>query len=269
MSIKVGADPELFAINKDTGNVEPVHTWLPGTKANPHKVNGGAVQVDGFAAEFNIDPAENGEEFNDHIRSVLNELGKLKPKTVSLHAKPFVYINERIWQNTPQEYKELGCSPDWDSEGNILFDKGTAKRMDGAKARTGSGHIHIGWGDKLIIDDAHLNDCRMVARIFDTYFRGHILHPSSFTSREAYYGKPTAHRPKPYGVELRVPSNHWLRYVDYNNSYAWMFNNVKELMERIQDPAVSLAMLELGQVRLRTIGAAYGDLVPNNQDIVA
>lgn len=251
MSLKVGADPELFAVDQ-MGQVRPVHSWLPGTKEAPHKVNGGAVQVDGFAAEFNIDPAETGKEFDEHTKSVLNELGKLKPKNVSLQALPFSAITETIWCETPDKYKELGCSPDWDADGNVLFSEKTAKYMNRNRFRTGSGHIHIGWGDKLIIDDAHLNDCRMVARIFDTYFKSHILPTGSYTAREDYYGRPTAHRPKPYGVELRVPSNHWLRYRDIQNSYAWMFNSVKELMEKIQDPANSLLKLELGQYPLRT-----------------
>ena len=251
MSLKVGADPELFALDS-MGYVRPVHSWLPGTKAAPHKVNGGAVQVDGFAAEFNIDPAETAKEFDEHIKSVLNELGKLKPKNITLQALPYVSISRPIWDETPAEYKELGCSPDWDAEGNVIFSEKTAKAMNTNHIRTGSGHLHLGWGDKLIIDDAHLNDCRMVARIFDTYFRNHILPNGSYTQRETYYGKPTAHRPKPYGVELRVPSNHWLRYRDNSNSYAWMFNSVKELMDKIQDPSNSLMQLELGQYTLST-----------------
>lgn len=250
MSLKVGADPELFALDS-MGYVRPVHSWLPGTKAAPHKVNGGAVQVDGFAAEFNIDPAETAKEFDEHIKSVLNELGKLKPKNVTLQAVPFVSFTKSIWDETPAEYKELGCSPDWDADGSVLFSEKTAQYLNTNRYRTGSGHLHLGWGDKLIIDDAHLNDCRMVARIFDTYFRSHILPAGSYTQRETYYGKPTAHRPKPYGVELRVPSNHWLRYRDNSNSYAWMFNSVKELMEKIQDPENSLVKLELGGYKLK------------------
>lgn len=247
MSLKIGADPELFAVDS-YARVQPVHTWLPGTKAAPHKVNGGAVQVDGFAAEFNIDPAETAKEFDEHIKSVLNELGKLKPKGVTLQAIPFVHISRPIWEATPDEYKELGCSPDWDADGNVLFSEKTAKVLNANYMRTGSGHLHIGWGDKLIIDDAHLNDCRMVARIFDTYFKSHILPEGSYSQRESYYGKPTAHRPKPYGVELRVPSNHWLRYRDSKRSYEWMFTSVKSLMTMIQDPSVDLVKLEFGQV---------------------
>ena len=261
MSLKVGADPELFALDS-FGYVRPVHSWLPGTKAAPHKVNGGAVQVDGFAAEFNIDPAETAKEFDEHIKSVLNELGKLKPKNITLQAIPFASIVKSIWDETPTEYKELGCSPDWDADGNVLFSEKTAQYLNTNRFRTGSGHLHLGWGDKLIIDDAHLNDCRMVARIFDTYFRTHILPAGSYSSREIYYGKPTAHRPKPYGVELRVPSNHWLRYKDNQNSYAWMFNSVKSLMEMIQDPANSLMKLELGQYALKTTRGDYWNRQP-------
>lgn len=255
MSIKVGADPELFAVDAD-GYVQPAHKWLPGTKAEPYKVNGGAVQVDGFAAEFNIDPATTGKEFDDHVKSVLNELSKMKPKGYTLQAAPFVTIHRSIWDATPAEYKELGCSPDWDSDGNVLFSENTGEMLNNQRSRTGSGHLHIGWGDKLIIDDAHLGDCRMVARIFDTYFKSHILLPNAYSYRENFYGKPTAHRPKPYGVELRVPSNYWLR-ATRNGSYAWLFDQTIELMERIMNPAVKLVQLELGNIPLRSPRYSY------------
>lgn len=249
-SIKIGADPELFAIDVH-GYTRPVHEWLPGTKEAPHKVNGGAVQVDGVAAEFNIDPATTGKEFDDHIKSVLNELGKLKPKNIQLHARPVVSFYDNIWYNIPAKYKELGCSPDWDADGNVLFNKQTAEILNQSRYRTGSGHLHIGWGDKLIIDDAHLNDCRMVSRIFDTYFHKNILPKGSFSTREKYYGLPTAHRPKPYGVELRVPSNHWLRHKNASGSYSWLFDATIRLMEKIQNPTVNIIDLEFGKIDLR------------------
>ena len=49
-----GCDPELFVVN---GNDEFVYPeWIPGNKEEPHPVEHGAVQIDGMAAEFNIDP---------------------------------------------------------------------------------------------------------------------------------------------------------------------------------------------------------------------
>ena len=53
--ILVGCDPEVFVAKG--GKFISAHGMIPGTKKAPHKVERGAVQVDGMALEFNIDPA--------------------------------------------------------------------------------------------------------------------------------------------------------------------------------------------------------------------
>jgi len=56
MKILVGCDPELF-VKKD-GVLVSAHGLVQGSKEHPFRVSKGAVQVDGMALEFNIDPAE-------------------------------------------------------------------------------------------------------------------------------------------------------------------------------------------------------------------
>jgi len=53
--ILVGCDPEYFV--KKNGIFQSAHGLIMGDKKNPQKVRNGAVQVDGMAVEFNIDPA--------------------------------------------------------------------------------------------------------------------------------------------------------------------------------------------------------------------
>jgi hypothetical protein len=59
MEFKIGADPEFFLRDKATGKFVSAHGLIPGTKRQPMKVDKGAVQVDGMALEFNIDPVTN------------------------------------------------------------------------------------------------------------------------------------------------------------------------------------------------------------------
>src|SRR3546814_9684922 len=61
-----GCDPEVFILDEYGAPVSP-EDFLPGTKEEPYKVNKGAVQVDGMAGEFNIDPAHTFDEFDDNI----------------------------------------------------------------------------------------------------------------------------------------------------------------------------------------------------------
>src|SRR5438309_1027987 len=73
-----GCDPELFIVDPDGNFV--CADMIPGTKENPHGVKFGAVQRDGFAAEINIDPVSNFEDFNRNIKAVLGQLENMLPK---------------------------------------------------------------------------------------------------------------------------------------------------------------------------------------------
>ena len=53
--ILVGCDPEVFV--KQNGVFKSAFGLIKGDKKNPQKIRNGAVQVDGMALEFNIDPA--------------------------------------------------------------------------------------------------------------------------------------------------------------------------------------------------------------------
>ena len=57
---KVGADPEIFLGDADGGLVS-AYGLIKGDKEHPFPVTNGAVQVDGMAAEFNIDPDRDWE----------------------------------------------------------------------------------------------------------------------------------------------------------------------------------------------------------------
>lgn len=59
----IGADPEVFVGRE--GQFFSAHGLVPGNKRRPHKVDRGAVQVDGMALEFNIDPASSYEPCPD------------------------------------------------------------------------------------------------------------------------------------------------------------------------------------------------------------
>ena len=54
-NILIGCDPEVFV--KQNGVFRSAHGLIRGDKKNPQKIRSGAVQVDGMALEFNIDPA--------------------------------------------------------------------------------------------------------------------------------------------------------------------------------------------------------------------
>lgn len=86
MELKIGTDPECAIYDTENKMYVSAHDLIPGDKNNPFKVEKGAVQVDGLAAEFNIDPATTAEEFDDNISSVINQLtDMIKKKTMLMN----------------------------------------------------------------------------------------------------------------------------------------------------------------------------------------
>ena len=68
MEILVGCDPEVFV--KKNNQFVSAHGLIRGDKKNPFPVKDGAVQVDGMALEFNINPAHSENEFVFSVQSV-------------------------------------------------------------------------------------------------------------------------------------------------------------------------------------------------------
>lgn len=204
-----GCDPELFIMNNDTEEFISAEGIIPGTKEEPHKVPGGAVQLDGIAAEFNIDPAETFEQFNTNISLVIRNMSKMLPKGHSLIATPSVTLSQKEWDKTSEKSRELGCTPDfnaWTSEVNTPPDGNIIPRM-----RTGSGHLHIGWTQgKALSDEEHLHNCNDLVKQFDWYLGAWSVAQDRSPVRRSLYGKAGACRYKDYGVEYRVLSNFWV-----------------------------------------------------------
>lgn len=221
LNIKVGADPELFIRNPNDNTFVCANGRMPGTKAQPHPVQFGAVQVDGFAAEFNIDPAENREDFIRNIKTVQSELAKMHPG-FDLVATPTAMFAKDYFLEQPAEARELGCNPDW----NAYTQAENPAPKDIIGTRTGSGHIHIGWRDDGdAFDPVHLADCYAIVKQLDHYIGVPSLAWDFDTKRRKMYGKAGAFRPKSYGLEYRTPSNAWLNYGDA--MAGWIFDRAK------------------------------------------
>lgn len=223
--ILIGADPELFMRHPDNGQYISAHDRIPGTKWEPHKVPHGAVQVDGTALEFNIDPAHTVDEFVYHISQVVTTLKNMVPG-YNVVAEPVAHFDEQYMTfEVPSSALELGCMPDFNGWTKVANPHPEA---EGKFFRTAAGHIHIGWcEDADPYDKSHFELCCRVARQMDYYLGIHSLIWDPDDTRRALYGKAGAFRPKSYGVEYRVLSNRWLtsegltRWV-YNSAIAGM-----------------------------------------------
>lgn len=219
--ITIGCDPELFLKNTKTGKYVSAHDLLPGTKEKPHKVEFGAIQVDGTAAEFNTTPAEDAPHFVHYVKNVLKQLKDRLPDH-TLCFEPSITYDEEYFKSLPLKTKDLGCNPDfnaWERRQNDAPDPSSCPTM-----RTASGHIHIGWnegGKPFDVNSTeHFEDCCVVARQMDYYLGIWSLAWDPSPDRRKLYGKAGCFRPKPYGMEYRTLSNKWLMSHDLM-AYVW------------------------------------------------
>src|SRR5690606_25260133 len=128
------------------------HNIIPGSKHDPMPVMCGAIQPDGVAAEFNINPAANVDEFVENIRGVLTELQERiesKNKGLSLIVTPTATFDKGYFNKLPKKAKLLGCEPDY----NVYTGKVNPPPETKLPFRTGAGHIHIGWTEGMSATD--------------------------------------------------------------------------------------------------------------------
>lgn len=226
-NLTIGADPELFLQNPNSGEFFSAHGYVKGTKYEPHKVDRGAVQLDGTAAEFNIDPSRTADEFVGNIRTVMDQLAHMvRPSGYKLSAVPVADFDPTYFRDhIPMEQKVLGCDPDYDA---WELEPNKTPNAD-VTFRTGSGHVHIGWGkDFDCYSPDHFLLCAEVSRQLDYYLGIWSLLWDTDNRRRELYGKAGAFRPKPYGMEYRVLSNAWLRSEILQR---WVFAACKAAME--------------------------------------
>lgn len=265
MDILVGADPELFVRDKKTGKLVSGYGMVEGTKDNPQPVEGGAVQVDGMALEFNIEPAANEEDFVDRIFGVKDQLQAMIGDNYELVATPVAEFGKRYINAQPEEARILGCDPDF----NAYTGKPNETPDVETPFRTASGHIHVGWTEGVDpMHPEHFEACCMFARQMDMFLGLQSYAWSDVDiemKRRNLYGKGGAFRPKKYGMEYRTLSNAWLNKEDivrhvyrqtvncFDNLVRWPETHPFELCEgivrRLNNPKdFNYSVIEYGQV---------------------
>lgn len=203
MDILLGADPEVFV--KKGGQFVSAFDMIKGDKENPQPVRNGAVQVDGMALEFNIDPASNEEEFLYNVEDVLGQLKAMVPE-FEVVATPVAHFGAEYIASQPKEAKILGCDPDfnaWSGEENVPPNAELP-------FRTAAGHVHVGWTEKAENTEEHLGMVKTLVKQLDFFLALPSILFDGDTQRREMYGKAGAYRPKSYGCEYRTLSNKWL-----------------------------------------------------------
>lgn len=137
----LGSDFEMFVKDKN-GLIVPCPSFFGGTKEKPLSIGNGCYrQIDGVAAEFNIPPTSDANEYADFLlycihkgNEILGERGYSLVAKTSHIFDPKQFVHDR--------HVEFGCKPsvcayDWEQM-KPDADEAGALRTTGA-------HIHIGF----------------------------------------------------------------------------------------------------------------------------
>lgn len=198
----LGLDVEFILRDKITNLPKSAIGIIPGTKANPHRVSRGTLQADGVLLEIGIDPVDNYFDFEKNISTVLTEAKRFANRANC-------YISDSIEAEYPEhevmstEAWEAGCSPFW----NCWTGEEYPKVEFDSLLRTCGGHIHIGFKE---IEKVKADFKDHLAMVCEAYVGFPVSDMEPKTRRREVYGKPGAFRYKPYGVEIRTPSNFWI-----------------------------------------------------------
>ena len=210
MTLTLGADPEILLIEKETGRFVSASDFdLPGTKEEPFKVPHGAVQVDGTAVEFNIDPTDQLDEWEHNLSSVMQSLHDMLPEGITFSNKSMARFNPTYFKQLPFEATRVGCSPDRNIYGKQY------NPITNTPARFAGGHVHI---------SGFVGDSSGLIEALDCQVGVGMVQFGPLGPRKATYGAPGNFRTKPYGIEYRTPSNAWIFTPERR---AWMFNAVQ------------------------------------------
>lgn len=244
--ILVGADPEFPLLDKRRGRYISAHQYIPGTKEEPHKVAKGAVQLDGIAVEFNINPTSNRDEFAANIKSVLKDVRKFVPRTFSFSFVPSVVFDPKYFaERVPFGCKVLGCTPDFSADQDGAVKPAPQPKIE--SLRTFSGHMHFGWTNDAEfephIGDGHFYRCVQTTKMWDAYMNLYKPYWDRDKRRFQLYGAGGAFRPKKYGVECRSLSNAWLNHPEL---WPWLHDVGTTITENWNDKSLRTLLLRKG-----------------------
>lgn len=206
--ISVGADPEVFVKDIETGEICSSIGVLKGTKNRPFETKHGMVHRDNVLAEMNVIPAVSRPQFIKNVNNVMRDLEallKAKGKTMAIdssHMMDIRYLNNA-------EASKFGCNANfnaWELDNVWKPDPELAGNL-----RTASGHVHIGFNTNgKMTSDEQIN----VALACELFLGIPSVFHDQDSRRRELYGKAGSFRPKPYGIEYTVLSNYWLQNED-------------------------------------------------------
>lgn len=202
-NITIGADPECFIVNEQTGKVVSSIGIIPGEKGNAWRSEdmpeGYGIEIDNILAEFNIPPARKKGEFVkslEYMKQYLTDFVKKVNPNYGIKCVASELVDEDQLQS--DEAKLFGCSVDY----NIYTGEPNPKPQgESTNLRSSGFHIHCGYKEPNVEQSLEM------LQYFDLYLGVPSVIIDTDQRRRTLYGKAGCFRLTPYGFEYRVLSS--------------------------------------------------------------
>lgn len=226
-AISLGSDPEIF-LTDPSGKPWGARDCSTGTKEKPETLPDGALQVDGMALEFNINPAKTISEWVDNHAKVMDVLEqRAANEGLKICDASFLDFKDYIKEAKATEAElEFGCDPDLNA-GTGLENKMPDNEDGSITFRTTGGHIHVGFSNWADACGDALQTARSLVKALDATIGLYSVIHDDGLERKKLYGNAGAFRVKPYGFEYRTLSNFWV-FSTVHMEY--MFTTVTKIM---------------------------------------
>lgn len=237
-----GADPEVFAVNKDNFVYSPgilefwkkIARWPDSTNRELHEKEKHPIYIltedywwimDGVAFELTLlKPYKNPGTMAEMCTYALHDLKRYIEKIdlgktkLDLYTKSVVNINPDLYipyldDNMVYQGFIFGCDPDLDvtEEEYICHTEDVSVHP----YRYGGGHFHFGGNsDQKEFMHSHWKPfVQLLAMTVGNICVAESICPEEDRRRVGKYGRPGRYRMPPHGIEYRSPSNAWMNNV--------------------------------------------------------
>lgn len=234
--LTVGADVEFFLVDKKTGKPVSSEGITKGSKYSPHFFNDdghSSTSLDNVATEITIPPAKNAAEFSRFLTRSVRYVEQNLPEGLGILMVPAVSFDEESLMT--ENAMMFGCEPDYNAWTGKVNNKPLA---DDWTLRSAGGHLHCGIDNievpfsgriqRYKVDSQRAN----IVQVLDLFVSIPLVIMEPDNRRKELYGKAGAFRPKPYGLEYRTVSNHYMRS---DKLKRWAYSSVQRAFDYINE----------------------------------
>jgi len=229
LSLLFGTEAEFF-LQDSEGKIVPASRYIPGTKAQPHRLVNGVCHPDGLSLEVGCPPADTPEGMLANLFKVIQEVTDLylTPNGITISNRMEVRVSDV--EGATVEDLEFGCGTEYDRNQPDLMYK--QRDLVASRDKRYSGfHIHLGYTEGQEDNYFSYSDSCDLVRALDHLVERHSLHTTAARSQQ--YGGMGAFRVKPYGIEYRCMDCSVIVNPSKFNRLITMLKEIPRAMEEI------------------------------------